>query len=223
MAPTETGTGGRTLSGRSHDDLRQDILAGRIEAGTRLVVDALARRFETSITPIREALRLLERDGLVAMVPHRGATVTLPDKDSFADLYDVRSALEPMAVARACPRLAAADLERLADTIAVGRHCIDGTTAADDWIAADGAFHALIWERADNPLLERLLGQLSDSIQLHRQLYFVQPARIERSMLEHQAVLDALRAGDAEAAADAMREHMRFYLDDGSPREGRAR
>lgn len=213
MASVDPSTG-RTLSGQIHHELRQDILAGRIEAGTRLVVDALAKRFATSITPIREALRLLQRDGLIEMVPHRGATVCLPDKDSFADLYDVRSALEPMATERACPQLDAADLDALAATIAVGQRCLDGAAEAMDWIAADGDFHALIWERSGNPLLARMLGQLTDSIQLHRQLYFVEPARIERSMQEHRAILDGLRAGDARAAGEAMRDHMRFYLED---------
>jgi len=210
-AAAETGKR-RTLAGRIHAELRRRILCGAIEPGTRLVVDKLAREFDTSITPIREALRLLERDGLIENRPHRGATVTLPTEESFQELYDVRATLEPLATRRACGHLSDEDLAHLRRSIEIGERAAADEAEAHLWIDADHAFHALLWQRADNTLLERMLGQLMDIIQLHREMYFVSPTRVVQSVAEHRRILDALAACDADAAAQAMEDHMRSHV-----------
>jgi DNA-binding GntR family transcriptional regulator len=198
--------------------LRRRIMRGEIAAGERLVVDRLATEFATSITPIREALRLLERDALIEVRPHCGATVCLPTPRRFRELHQVRGALEPLAVAHACVHLAGTDIDELARTIDIGRAVLADPEHADDpeamrrWIAADTAFHTLIWRRSGNVLLERMLSQLVDMIRLHRELYFVTTERIARSVDEHQAIVDALRMGDAAAAAARMNDHMRSFI-----------
>ncbi|QNN23186.1 GntR family transcriptional regulator [Planctomycetales bacterium ZRK34] len=210
--------GGRTLAGRIHAELRRRIMSGAIGAGERLVVDRLAAEFATSITPIREALRLLERDALIEVRPHCGATVCLPTPQRFRELHQVRGALEPLAMSQACEHLTPADIDELSRTIDIGRSVLAEPDHADDpeamqrWIGADTAFHMLIWRRSGNGLLERMLGQLMDMIRLHRELYFVCTQRIARSVDEHQAIVDALRAGDAPAATARMTDHMQSFI-----------
>lgn len=208
-------SGGRTLAGRIHAALRRRIMSGAIGAGERLVVDRLAAEFDTSITPIREALRLLERDALIEVRPHCGATVCLPSPQRFRELHQVRGALEPLAMAQACGHLTPMDLDELSRTIEVGRAVLaeaDNPDSPRRWIEADTAFHALIWRRSGNALLERMLSQLMDLIRLHRELYFVCMQRIARSVDEHQAIVDALRSGDSDAATARMADHMRSFL-----------
>src|SRR6187200_3686539 len=97
--------GGTTSAIRVHRDLRHAILEGELAPGERLRAEALAGRFGTSRTPVREALLMLEREGLVDVLPNRGAIVRSFDADDLLDLYEVRSLIEPHAAARAATRI----------------------------------------------------------------------------------------------------------------------
>ncbi|MBI1368336.1 MAG: FCD domain-containing protein [Planctomycetes bacterium] len=202
----------RTLAGRVHHELRKRILGGVIAPGTRLIVDKLAAEFDVSITPVREAMRLLERDGLIAFRPHCGATTTLPSAEHFADLNAVRSALEPVATRAACARLSQPDFVRLDQTLAVGYACIASDADVDAWLDADQRFHALLVHRSGNALLEEILGQLYDRIRLHREMYFISPQRLAQSVHEHAVIIEALRARDADKAGDLMSQHMHSHV-----------
>ena len=96
---------------RVHDALRAAILEGEIAPGARLRAEALAERFGTSRTPVREALLMLEREGLVSVEPHRGAIVRSFDAADLLDLYEVRALIEPHAAARAATRIDAEQLD----------------------------------------------------------------------------------------------------------------
>src|ERR1700754_4253911 len=98
---------------RVRDLLEEAILEGELQPGERLRAEALAQRFGTSRTPVREALLQLEAQGLVDVEPNRGAVVRAFDADDLRDLYEVRALLEPQAAARAATRISADDIERL--------------------------------------------------------------------------------------------------------------
>jgi len=207
----------RTLTEQVYERLKRAILGRQLEPGQRLVTMPLAKRYQVSLTPVREALRLLEKDGLVRFLPHKGAVVSLPSAQDFRDLFAVRAALEGLAVESACPRLSAADLDALEQSCAVARRCLAGAASAADWIQADEDFHERIARAAGNPFLHEQLGALRNRIRLFMHLSHRFPERVAGALAEHEAVLAALRTRDPAAARAAMDNHLRSALE-GSPK-----
>src|SRR3954453_15523586 len=135
---------------RVRDLLEEAILEGALKPGERLRAEALAQRFGTSRTPIREALLALEAQGLVAVEPNRGGVVRAFDRADVLDLYEVRALLEPAAAARAAHRIAPHDVDRLQAL------CDPAEATQDDedgQIALTEAFHRIIGEAAASPRL----------------------------------------------------------------------
>ncbi|NQV86863.1 MAG: GntR family transcriptional regulator [Woeseiaceae bacterium] len=194
-----------THSERVYRDLKDAILAGRIAPGEHLVTQRLADQFRVSLTPVRESLRALAKEGLVTFRPHRGAIAVAPKREDFIELYQVRAQLEMLATRLALPRLGDKDFVTLEKTLARN---INAAT----WLSADETFHQTIIDRSANALLRNTLASLADRIRLHRVSYFTAPQRIERSLAEHRAVLAALRRRDPDAPR-IMFEHLTSYLE----------
>jgi DNA-binding GntR family transcriptional regulator len=130
---------------RVQAELREAILAGSLPPGARLRAEPLAERLRTSRTPVREALILLAREGLVDIEPRRGAIVRSFDAADLADLYDVRALIEPYAARRAATRIGAPDVARLTDLCdrADGRGAADDA-AVEDKVAWNEEFHGIV-------------------------------------------------------------------------------
>src|SRR3954451_5201934 len=140
---------------RARDELREAILAGSLPPGARLRAEPLAEQLQTSRTPVREALILLAREGLVDIEPRRGAVVRQFDAADLADLYDVRALIEPYAAHRAATRIGAPDFPPLADRCdrAEARGAAD-ETAVEDQVALNEEFHGIVVAAAQSPRLE---------------------------------------------------------------------
>ena len=197
----------RTLREQVIDHLREEILSNRLAPGTELGEAALARSLGISRGPLREALGQLAAEGLVTMVPRRGAVVTRLTRSEFIDAYQVREALESLAVRLAVPRLSErekAALHRMCE--AMEREAAAGNTHRFFEINRD--FHQLIVESSGNAKLTAVHGQLI--AQMGRLLNRSAQLRggIEQSAAEHRALLAAIDAGDAERAARLLEEHI---------------
>ncbi|MDR7529046.1 MAG: GntR family transcriptional regulator [Armatimonadota bacterium] len=187
--------------------LREAILSGRLAPGQRLRERELEVMLGVSRTPIREALRRLEREGLVTTVPYRGPVVTLPTVEDARELYEARAALEGQAVAlftrRATPDAAArlrgfiADAER-----ALARGQISGV------LAANNAFHDELAAGCGNRLLASLIANLRDRIVLLRVQSLSAPGRPRRSVAEHRAIVRCIERGNARAARRLVEQHI---------------
>jgi len=206
---TEAGPGfeNRTLRERVFEHLRDGILSNRLAPGTELHEVALAASLGVSRGPLREALGRLAAEGLVTVTPRRGAVVRKLTRREFVEAYQVREALESLAVRLAVPQLDEADrgeLRRLHDDM-VG-HARDGDAQAffDD----NRRFHEIFVERSGNERLQRMHAQLID--QMGRLMSKSQELRggLEQSVAEHGAILEAVDAGDAERAARLLEEHI---------------
>src|SRR3954454_19257742 len=127
---------------RVRDLLEEAILGGELKPGERLRAEALAQRFGTSRTPIREALLQLEAHGLVEVEPNRGAVVKAFDRDDLQDLYEVRALIEPHAAARAATRISEVGVARL-----------EALCDEADQLVANEEFHRLILDAAQSPRL----------------------------------------------------------------------
>ena len=187
------------------DELRQLILSGELARGSRLPQDELARRFQSSITPVREGLRALEAEGLVVSEPHRGVRVAGIDFERVTAMYIVRRLVEGFAIQRAAIRLSPHELKRAEQLLTA----LDDATARHDAEAArdiNKKFHFFLYERCGIPALVDEIAALWRVFPWDLLLDSQEPA--EESETEHRAILEAVRAGDAEAAGDALGHHL---------------
>jgi DNA-binding GntR family transcriptional regulator len=185
---------------RVRDLLEEAILGGELKPGERLRAEALAQRFGTSRTPIREALLQLEGQGLVEVEPNRGAVVRTFDRDDVLDLYEVRALLEPAAAARAAQRISAPDLQRLDEL------CADASV--EEQIVNNEAFHRIILEAAGSPRLEVAMRAASGIPRAFRSVFWHDDRQRAESMLCHRRIVSACRAGDSQLAEAVMRMHI---------------
>jgi DNA-binding GntR family transcriptional regulator len=197
-----------TLWQRVYDHLREEILAGRLEPGAELAEVPLSEQLGVSRGPIREAIGRLASEGLVTVRPRRGAIVRPLSKEEFLELYQVREALELMAVKLAVPRLTAADLEELAElNRAMDEHA--ARNEVDEFFEANHAFHERLLESCGNAKLQELYRQLRGQLGRYRMGSLTLRGNLRRSVAEHAAILRAAKRGDAERAAQLMSEHIR--------------
>ena len=197
-----------TLWQRVHDRLREQILSGDLEPGAELAEVALSEQLGVSRGPIREALGRLASEGLVTVRPRRGAVVRSLSKEEFLELYQVREALEMMAVKLAVPRLRAEDFEALQGLIeAMASHAERDEVA--EFFEANVAFHGRLLEASGNGKLQELYGQLLGQLGRYRLRSLTLRGNLQRSVAEHAAILRAAKRGDAERAAHLMSEHIR--------------
>jgi DNA-binding GntR family transcriptional regulator len=199
---------GRTLWERVHDHLRDEILSGRLVPGTELSEVALADSLGVSRGPVREALGRLATEGLVTIRPRRGAIVRGLSGDEFIEAYQVREALETMAVRLAVPQLTADHVAAL--ELAIEQMSARG--AADDvqgFFEANTAFHLVFFDAAGNRMLADLYRQLRGQIDRHRLRSLELRGDVRRSIAEHRAILRAAKAGDVERTVHLVSEHIR--------------
>jgi DNA-binding GntR family transcriptional regulator len=185
--------------------LRELIASGEIPPGETLRQHHLQDRVAMSATPVREALRHLEAEGLVVRIPHKGVRVAEIDPPQTAELYVIRSVLEGLAVEYATPRLAEGDLQWLERTL---NRLDTGTTQRRTGVLAklNYDFHTRIYRASGLPHLNRVIDSLwplfpKDSMT-------AVPGRGDAIAHEHWAILDSLRRRDARRAGDAMRVHL---------------
>ncbi len=208
MGSAETTIAG-TSAERVYEDLRALIIGGEYAPGTRLRAEALAARFGTSRTPVREALMLLEGDGLVEIEPRRGAVVRAFDPADLVDLYEVRAVLEARAAALAAARVTAEQLAEL-DAACDRAEGLTGSSArtVDTLIAANEDFHGIVIEAAGSPRLNGALRTVAGIPRPFKTVFWNDAAERTRSLAAHREIVAGLRAGSAERAESAMRLHV---------------
>ncbi|MEW1629187.1 GntR family transcriptional regulator [Streptomyces sp. NPDC089173] len=177
--------------------IRDDIVSGVYERGSRLTEELLARRYGVSRVPVREALRTLESEGFVTTRRHAGACVAEPTEQEAADLLEVRMLLEPLGAARAAQRRTEAHLKVLRGLVRLGQERAR-RGEGEDLRSLGGWFHETLAQASGSPGLIALLTQLRHKIAW---MYAVeQPVRPVDSWAEHGAIVDAVARGDAERA-----------------------
>ncbi len=197
-----------TLRQRVYDHLRGEILGDRLLPGTELSEVALSRELAVSRGPIREAIGRLAAEGLVTVRPRRGAEVRSITPEELIDSYQVREALEVMAVRLAVPRITDSDLAGLADLVdRMAEHAENGDVA--DFFAANAAFHEQLCELSGNKKLMQIHQQLAAESGRFQAQTLALRGNLDGSVTEHQAILDAIRHRDADKAAELAAAHIR--------------
>lgn len=184
--------------------IREDIVSGVHERGSRLTEEQLARRYGVSRVPVREALRTLEAEGFVVTRRHAGACVAEPTEQEAADLLEIRVLLEPLGAARAAKRRTDAHLKVLRGLVRLGQERAR-LGQGEDLRSLGVWFHETLAQASGSPGLTSLLTQLRQKVAW---MYAVDPpgAPVE-SWAEHGAIVDAVARGDAERARALTAQH----------------
>jgi len=197
----------RTLWEQVRDRLREDILAGRLEPGTELSEVALAKDFGTSRGPLREALGRLASEGLVTITPRRGAVVAQLSREEFIDAYQVREALETLAVRLAVPLMSDAEIAHLRELCEL----MDRAARDDEvrvFFDTNNSFHEALVRGSRNRKLHdvhrMLVGQMVPYLPRSLELR----GNLQQSVAEHQAILAAIEERDVGRAAALLAEHI---------------
>jgi len=187
------------------------IMDGHVEPGDALSIDALAREFEVSSSPIREALARLEHTGLVRRYALRGYRVAPPlTADELSELIDARQVIEPAVVRAACAARTDDLIEALRETITEMEQAPRGEDFASyrPYVEADQRFHRLIVEAASNRFLASAYDNIGSHVQRFRLFAKSGVTDAADAIAEHRAIADAVAGGDAEAAVRAMLDHL---------------
>ncbi len=197
-----------TLNREAYKALRQAILGRKIPPGQKLVVRVLAEDLGLSPTPVKEALAALEREGLVVAVPHRGYFVLEPSLEDVREIYSLREVLEGLAARLAVENDGRALLRKLERLFGKQREAAElGDIEA--YGDLDLAFHRTFWEAAGSKRLLATAETIDGQIRMLINSSAAIPGRLPQSRAEHEAILQAVRDKDPEAAELAMRTHVR--------------
>lgn len=200
------------LASDLRDRLEAEILSGQRPPGTRLDESKLALHFGVSRTPVREALRELAAADLVILRPRQGAVVATVTVTQLLHMFEVMAELEAFCARLAARRMSAKEHKRLCE---VHKRCGDlakkGETNA--YYDANRSFHEAIYAGSHNGYLEETTRGVRNRLSPYRRFQLNRPGRILKSWSEHQAVVDAILAGDAEAAASTMSHHVAIQGD----------
>lgn len=187
--------------------LREAILKGDIKPGERLMELQLAAKLGVSRTPIREAIRMLEQEGLAKTIPRRGAEVAKMTEKDMEDVLQIREALEILAVQLACDKISTEQISELERSVAAFSDAVK-TGDLKKIAQTDIDFHDVIYKAAENSKLVGMLNNLREQIYRYRVEYLKDETAYPLLIEEHRRIIEGLKRGDVNYVTDAMRNHL---------------
>ena len=189
------------------ESLREAIISGKLGPGERLMEIQMAEEMGVSRTPVREAIRKLELEGLVVMIPRKGAYVAGLSLKDIADVFEIRGALEGLAAELAAERITEEELEELE------RHLIKYSEETETGnlskvVETDTDFHSLIYKASRNNRLSQIINNLREQIQRFRTTSLSYPGRMKIALEEHRKIVEAISMRDGELARKIAQEHI---------------
>ncbi len=197
----------RTRADELRLQLADEIVRGALAPGTALDEAGLARRFQVSRTPVREAIRLLAASGLVELRAHRGAVVARPSSERLNGMFETMAGLEALCAGLAAERMTA-DERRLLEAAHGDLQVLIQSGDAERYHAVNESFHTAIYSGAHNDYLAEITLSTRGRVQPFRRAQFRNLGRLAKSYAEHDRVVVAILQGDRAAAAEAMRSHI---------------
>ena len=196
-----------TTSSAVAERIREAILGGMLEPGERLKEEQLARELGTSRTPVREALLVLQSEGLVVAAPNRGATVRLYTRAELEEMYDLRALLESHAAGRAAERIDEAGLGRLRESCERFASLVTGSDVRA-LVEENAVFHATILSAAESERLSQMVTDIVALPLVYRSYVWYSPEQAQASYDCHSRLVEALERRDRRAAEEVMRDHV---------------
>lgn len=189
------------------ESLREAILNQQLEPGERMMEIQMAEEMGVSRTPVREAIRKLELEGLVVMVPRKGAYVAGLSLKDVADVFEIRRALEGLAAELAVDRITDDELENLERYLVKISEEIDRGDL-NKVIETDTDFHTLLYQASRNQRLSQIINNLREQIQRFRATSLSNPGRMKEAVEEHRKIVEAISSRDGETARRLAQEHI---------------
>jgi len=184
--------------------LRDAIVKGVLEPGERLMEIQLAEELGVSRTPVREAIRKLELEGFVVMIPRKGAYVAGVSYKDIKDVFEIRAALEGLAAGLAAEKITDDEIEQMERVL----HYEKEPATLEEMVQNDTDFHALLYKASRNERLISILGNLREQIQRFRTTSLAVPGRPKYAIQEHRAIVDAIAKHDVEEAQSLATAHI---------------
>lgn len=187
------------------ESMREAIIGGVLRPGERLMEIQLAEEMGVSRTPVREAIRKLELEGFVVMIPRKGAYVAGVSHKDVADVFEIRAALEGLAAGLAAERITEEEVEQMERILLYNS---GEEPSLEKIVESDTDFHALVYKASRNERLIQILGNLREQIQRFRATSLAVPGRIKDAIEEHRAIVEALANHDIEKAQELASTHI---------------
>jgi DNA-binding GntR family transcriptional regulator len=198
----------RTIAQSVAEQIREQILAGEIKGGEPLRQQAIARRFDTSIIPVREALRQLEAEGLVELKSHRGAVATELTLEKAREWINLRRLIETDLISAAIDSISDEDLTRAEQVLDHWGRAMNRRVDIDHWSDYNFEFHSILYAPAGRPETMKILAVLHQKCDRYIRLQLLSGDHIKRADTEHRALIDLCRSRDKRAAKSLLNEHI---------------
>lgn len=199
-----------SLSSRVFQKIRDDIIKGKYQEHDELRENTIGKELGVSRTPVREALRQLELEGLVSIIPNKGAYVTGISAKDVKDIYAIRSTLEGLCARWATENITEEQLDKLDEIVLLSEFHMkkEEKSNAEQVAVMDGRFHTVLYEASGSRILSRTLIDFHKYVQRARKSSVVSEERARKSIREHKQILRAIRDKDAELAEQLANEHI---------------
>ncbi|HEX2987087.1 MAG TPA: GntR family transcriptional regulator, partial [Chloroflexota bacterium] len=169
--------------------------------------EELAEQLRVSRMPVREAIQRLQVEGLVDMIPHRGATVAMATREQLGQVFAVRSVIEGLSAREAASRITGEEIDRL-ESLYREMEGVVANSDTDGQLCKNREMHSILWEITGNPLLQSIARNLFDASERYRRQLMLQPRIAKEALEEHRAILDAISDRDPDRAERLTREHI---------------
>lgn len=196
-----------SLGQRVFHRIREDILSGKYNKNEELKEKNIGEELGVSRTPVREALRQLELEGLVTIIPNKGAYVVGFSAEDIHDIYEIRSVLEGLCARRAAKRLSAEQLENLEEIVYLSDFQIQ-RERYEQLVELDNKFHEILYQASQSKVLEHALSDYHHYVERVRKVTLMSPKRSVESNEEHRQILEALKEKDAKKAEKLANGHI---------------
>jgi Transcriptional regulators len=201
-----------SLRGRVFNRIREDILSGKYKQNEELKENTIAVELGVSRTPVREALRQLELEGLVSVVPNKGAYVNGISTKDIQDIYIIRSYLEGLCARWACENIKENQIEELEEIIYLSEFHAK-KDHHEQMLELDNKFHEIIYEASQSKILEHVLSDFHHYVKRVRKVTLSSMTRAIDSNHEHTAIVEAIKLHDADRAEELAKEHIRNTIE----------
>ena len=201
----------KTLNEIIYEDLKDKILRGDIPSKERLQEDNLAKVYETSRTPIRDALRKLEQENIIEKLPYGGYEIKEVDIEEIEEIFGIRSVLESYAASLATERITEPEVEKIEEILTRAQEALNNDNF-EAFAVLDTEFHTCLYKASRSDHTLRILLNLWDYFIRYRKIAFLTKPNLEDSHNGHQMILKKLKEGDKKAVESLVREHVNRAL-----------
>lgn len=187
--------------------LREEILAGKYPPGTRINQESVAQKYSSSRSPVRDAFRILESEGLLLLIAHTGAWISELNLVECEEMYQIRERIEPLMLRLSIPHLTSGQLAQLSSLV----QKLDSVVSVEDFLKLDMEFHLLTYAGASTAFLGNMVSRMWNTTQHYRRAYttLLEKENFQSARYEHHLLMSAIEGGDMEGAERVLYGHIR--------------